>query len=491
MLLLLILTAPVISQSDVGSPLPTIFSYQGNLTVSGAPANGAYDIQLALFDAFVGGTQLALSTQLNVPVTNGLFTAAFNFGTQFNGEQRFIEVRVKPVGGSTYTTLLSRQPVLSTPQAVYSITSQTAATATNATTANNALNLGGLAANQYVLTGDARLSDARPPTAGSANYIQNQDSAPQPSARFSISGNGFVGGTLRGNVVNTLTHYNVNGSRVLFTDNAGLNTFVGVNSGVDNSTGTSNSFFGRQAGFQNTTGSDNSFFGSLAGNGNVGGSFNAFFGRGAGSANNTGSQNTFVGNDADFTGPSVGGDRNTLLGSFARVTSGLDNATAIGARATVTQGNSLVLGSVPGVNGATANVNVGIGTTAPSALLDIATNGGNVLFGDANCAATTTVAIGLNGAFGNCLNYTLRGTDNDVYINRPTGGAIVVREGNGSTQFAINAGGTVDVRVLGTTGGTALCRNADQEIAFCSSSLRYKKNVAPFAPGLSFASYGR
>jgi len=50
----------------------------------------------------------------------------------------------------------------------------------------------------------------------------------------------------------------------------------------------------------------------------------------------------------------------------------------------------------------------------------------------------------------------------------------------------INAGGTVDVRVLGTSGGTALCRNADQEIAFCSSSLRYKKNIAPFAPGLSF-----
>ncbi|HCA56660.1 MAG TPA: hypothetical protein DEP46_01615, partial [Blastocatellia bacterium] len=82
-----------------------------------------------------------------------------------------------------------------------------------------------------------------------------------------------------------------------------------------------------------------------------------------------------------------------------------------------------------------------------------------------------------NGPFGNCINYTLRGTDSDVYINRPSGGSILFREGNGSSQFVINPGGTLDVRVLGTTGGTALCRNADQEIAFCSSSLKYKKNI--------------
>jgi len=40
-------------------------------------------------------------------------------------------------------------------------------------TATNASQLGGVAANQYVLTGDARLSDARGPTAGSTNCIQN------------------------------------------------------------------------------------------------------------------------------------------------------------------------------------------------------------------------------------------------------------------------------------------------------------------------------
>jgi hypothetical protein len=48
------------------------------------------------------------------------------------------------------------------------------------------------------------------------------------------------------------------------------------------------------------------------------------------------------------------------------VTSGASNSTAIGFAAEVTQSNSLVLGGVKGVNGANANINVGIGTTSPS-----------------------------------------------------------------------------------------------------------------------------
>jgi hypothetical protein len=49
----------------------------------------------------------------------------------------------------------------------------------------------------------------------------------------------------------------------------------------------------------------------------------------------------------------------------------LRNATAIGAHATVSVSNALVLGSVAGVNGATGTINVGIGTSAPSNILTI------------------------------------------------------------------------------------------------------------------------
>jgi endosialidase-like protein len=49
----------------------------------------------------------------------------------------------------------------------------------------------------------------------------------------------------------------------------------------------------------------------------------------------------------------------------------LSNATAIGAHAFVAQGNSMVLGGVFGVNGATAPTRVGIGTTTPDGALEI------------------------------------------------------------------------------------------------------------------------
>src|SRR5438876_873142 len=103
-----------------------------------------------------------------------------------------------------------RQPVTATP---YSIRSASAAVADTASTATNATQLGGVAAGQYVLTSDSRLSDPRPPTAGSSNYIQNTTSQ-QGSSNFNISGNGTAGGTLSANIVNASTQYNIGGNRV-------------------------------------------------------------------------------------------------------------------------------------------------------------------------------------------------------------------------------------------------------------------------------------
>lgn len=194
---------------------------------------------------------------------------------------------------------------------------------------------------------------------------------------------------------------NTTGSRnSLFGSAAGLlnttgtdNSFFGYTSGEAN-TGGLNSFFGSSAGRHNTA-SGNSFFGSFAGEANTGGSANAFFGASAGRNNTTGTGNTFVGL---ATGSSnVGGNSNTLFGTSADVgADGLTNATAIGARAQVTQSNSLVLGSINGVNGAAADTKVGIGTTAPTSRLTVAglieTTTGGVKFPDGTIQ--TTAAAG-------------------------------------------------------------------------------------------------
>lgn len=98
---------------------------------------------------------------------------------------------------------------------------------------------------------------------------------------------------------------------------------------------------------------------------------NLFAGENAGLRD--GGENTLIG---AFAGrPTANGSRNTLIGAFAQVgTNNLTNATAIGFSARVDTSNSMVLGSINGVNGATADTNVGIGTTKPTARLHITGN---------------------------------------------------------------------------------------------------------------------
>ncbi len=109
-----------------------------------------------------------------------------NFGNQFTGSARFLDISVRPAGGGAYTQLAPRQTISSTPYSIKSLSTDSAA---------NSLQLAGIAANQYVVTSDLRLSDQRLPAAGSDNYIQNRTSQ-QPLSNFSISGNGVVGTNL-------------------------------------------------------------------------------------------------------------------------------------------------------------------------------------------------------------------------------------------------------------------------------------------------------
>ena len=212
-----------------------------------------------------------------------------------------------------------------------------------------------------------------------------------PSSKLDVAGN-----------INTLTQYNIGGARVLSA--AGTNLFAGVGAGVNNTSGFSNSFFGRNSGLTNTTGDTNSFFGEAAGGNNTSGSSNSFFGKDAGAANTTGGGNSFIGfgaglnNEAGVNNVAIGynagrfntsGSNNSFFGTAAGVFNtiehyntfigytaigqgGVTNATAIGALAKVTQSNSLVLGSISGINNAFADTNVGIGTTSPTNRLHVA-----------------------------------------------------------------------------------------------------------------------
>jgi hypothetical protein len=178
--------------AHAGLSQSTAFSYQGRLTDGGSAAGGMYDMEFALFDALADGSQVGSTQSIpNVQVTNGTFAVELDFGAQFPGQARFLEIRISPHGQSSFTTLQPRQRILSIPYAVKSLSAETA---------NNSLQLGGVAASQYVQTNDARLSDARAPIAGSPNYIQNTVTQ-QSGANFNIDGDGTVGGTLTANDV--------------------------------------------------------------------------------------------------------------------------------------------------------------------------------------------------------------------------------------------------------------------------------------------------
>jgi hypothetical protein len=237
------------------------------------------------------------------------------------------------------------------------------------------------------------------------NFIHNRTD-PQPNASFNIAGTGTVGGTLTGGVVNAATQFTIGGQRALSLGPAGLanvfvgadagtatfgslNTFVGsragmrttvgglnvligADAGANNTEGGQNTFLGAFAGSSNTTACCGTFVGNFAGSSNTTGFANVFVGGGAGGRNTEGGRNVFVGdlagNDLDFPGFESGtntgnetgwfntfvgsrsgigvttGSNNTFVGFRTAGASNLQFATAIGAGASVTTDNTIVLG---------------------------------------------------------------------------------------------------------------------------------------------------
>ena len=110
------------------------------------------------------------------------------------------------------------------------------------------------------------------------------------------------------------------------------------------------------------------------------GSFNTAIGNSALLNITTGSSNTALGINSGSTSDSthLTASNNTAVGATSIFLTGtITNATALGANAEVDGSNSLVLGSIAGVNGGTSNVKVGIGTTAPGSALEVSlTNSG-------------------------------------------------------------------------------------------------------------------
>jgi hypothetical protein len=100
------------------------FTYQGQLKDGAVSANGSYQFQFTLHTVPVGGGAPidfygTSGAPITIPVVNGLFTQELPFNpASFNGQDRWLEIQVRPAGGSTYTTLTPRQKLTAAPLAL-------------------------------------------------------------------------------------------------------------------------------------------------------------------------------------------------------------------------------------------------------------------------------------------------------------------------------------------------------------------------------------
>ncbi len=264
--------------------------------------------------------------------------------------------------------------------------------------------------------------------AGSAHYIRNQTTT-QLSTNFSISGDGSAQGTLRGNIVNATTQFNIGGTRML-AGNAS-NLFVGPGAGAANPSGINNSFAGRIAGEATTTGDSNSFFGSFAGRQNTTGSSNAYFGFFAGNSNVGGSDNAAFGESA---GAIATGSRNSFFGSGAGGN-------------TQSSGNN--------------NTFIGLNT---------------------DVVITSSVASSFNTLLGASAKVNQIGGLTSINFGTAIGAGAVVSTSN-RVQLGRDGFDSVAIGFFANATATQVCRSG-QVLALCSSSRRYKENVALFDRGL-------
>ena len=256
---------------------------------------------------------------------------------------------------------------------------------------------------------------------------------------FNVGGSAFLRSKTGGNIFLGLNSGNntLTGTSNLFLgSNAGQanssgagNVFLGQNAGSANTFGNGNFFLGSDAGRDNTVGTRNVFTGISSGKGNIAGTdnlfmgynsaptsngtLNVYLGSSAGFSQTTGDYNTFIGSGSGSN--MVTGRLNTLIGYDAQATTGVENGIAIGAQSRVTANNSIILGR--------AGTNVGIGNTAPTSLLEI-TTGSTTITGLKFTNVTSASAAGTGGA-------------NKVLSVDATGNVILVGLGGGATTTSV------------------------------------------------------
>jgi hypothetical protein len=131
-----------------------------------------------------------------------------------------------------------------------------------------------------------------------------------------------------------------------------------------------------------------------------------------------------------------------------------------------------------------ANGGVGVNTTDTLAS-GLTVNGRVIAGGTATGIAGTEPFVSRGSASGLSLDDRTGGVD-QRWVIYPNNGTLNFWTDSGANgvRASLSDAGVLTVGALGSAGSTTLCRNASNQIATCSSSIRYKDNVSALDLGL-------
>jgi len=441
----------------------TAFTYQGRLNDGANVANGTYDLTFALFNVVSGAGQLGNTfTNSTTTVSNGLFTVVLDFGVNFPGADRWLEIGVRTNSNGLFSTLSPRQKITPAPYAILagSVGSNGLAAGTYANAVNfnnpansfsgngtgltnvNAATLGGLGAgNFWIVGGNAGTGGAGLGTvdnqplkliAGNRRALQLEtrsvslglfDSWSAVNTLGGASGNvisnGVMGGTIAGG--GAVTNH-------LFGSEAGPNTVFGnfgtVGGGLKNTAGYASTNFD-DARAATVAGGENNTAGNAwatVGGGQFNTAIGVFATVGGGQLNiNSG-----------FYATVGGGAGNTNSGFVATVGGGLKNTSG---------------GSAATVGGGSANTSSGTGATVPGGALNSAA-------GDYSFAAGLQARANHAGTFvwGDSTEADFASTATNQFLIRASGG-VGIGTGSPGAQLDVASSGNTTIRISGPVGG--------------------------------------
>src|SRR6478672_11084533 len=84
--LLILLLICAVTRIGLAAPLGTAFTFSGRMNYQNKPANGAFDLQVKLYDASTAGNQVGPVLNVNsLQLVDGLLVTTLDFGAVFSG----------------------------------------------------------------------------------------------------------------------------------------------------------------------------------------------------------------------------------------------------------------------------------------------------------------------------------------------------------------------------------------------------------------------